>query len=266
MSLTNHEPNTPTAPGGGERLAAHLRGKAAAAIGQFCRRLPEMPKSAYPDALLGMGYFCESFDLMFAVIAANVQAAQDDSDYEARYLAMQNVLRPFASEFGIEPDRPLLGPHRKLFTEFYRKASGKPWPARYPSDQGNPWLERGRFWSGRMLANLQRTDLAALDKAKYNLGYHWAVEFVSIGEFVELNAAWERLGVRSAWLGAHCEVEPEHASCATAAITSFTSVDDPLVIRGIRDHEDDLAGFYTDFAGLIDRENAPRVAHVVAGR
>ena len=235
------------------RMASFLSGRARAAVNAFCRRLPELPKEHCPDALLGMGYLCEYFDLLFAVIACNVQATQDESDYKARYRAVQNVLRPFASEFGIEPGRSLLAPHRQLFIKFYEQASGAQWPHHYPAASDNPWLERGRYWSNRMLSHLQRVDLGPMDKAKYNLGYHWAVEFVSIGEFDELTAAWHDLGVRCAYLDAHREVEPEHANCATAAITCFTRPDDPLVIEGIRDHEDDLAGFYTDFIGLLDR-------------
>lgn len=237
-----------------EQLASYLTGRAVDAVRTFCQRMPELPKVRYADALLGMGYLCESFDLLFAVIACNVQATQDESDYKARYRAVQNVLRPFASEFGIEPARPLLNPHRELFSKFYELATDASWPSHYPSSTDNPWLQRGRHWAARMHTNLLQGDLGPTDRAKYNLGYHWAVEYVSIGEFEELTAAWHRLGIRSPYLSAHCEVEPEHASCATAAITSFCPLDDPLVIRGIRDHEDDLAGFYTDFIGLIDRE------------
>jgi hypothetical protein len=233
------------------QLASFLTGHAIAAVRAFCHLLPELPKACYPKALLGMGYLCEYFDLLFAVITCNIQSTQDQSDYSARYRAVQNVLRPFASEYGIEPDRPLLNTHRELFIKFYEHATGAAWPAHYAADPDNPWLQRGRYWAARMRSHLQRTDLGPIGLAKYNLGYHWAVEFVSIGEFEALTAAWCALGTTCAYLDAHCEVEPEHASCATAAIAAFTSLDDPLVVLGIRDHEDDLAGFYTDFTELV---------------
>ena len=239
-----------------KQLAAHLTGSSLAAILLFCKWLFKLPKSSYPDALLGMGYQYESFDLMFAVIAMSIQETHDESDYKARYQTMQNVLRPFASEYGLEPNRPLLNPHRKLFADFYRITTGEVWPSRYPFDAGNPWLRCGRRWANAMLANLRRSDLGAVDRAKYNLGYHWAVEHLSVAEFDHLKVASHSVGVEAAYLNAHCEVEEEHAGCTAAAVVSFASTDDPLVIRGVRDHEEDLAAFYSECDELIGRERS----------
>jgi hypothetical protein len=239
-----------------KQLVASLTGNSLAAIQSFCRRLPELPKSSYAKALLGMGYLYEAFDLMFAVIASNIQETHDESDYKSRYQTMQNVLRPFASEFGIEPGRPLLNPHRKLFLDFYRKASGEIWPSHYPANSDNPWLTCGRHWTNVMLSNLRRSDLGTIDKAKYNLGYHWSVEFLSVGEFDNLKIGWHSVGIDAVYLDAHCDVEEEHAGCAAAAIAAFASPDDPLVIRGIRDHENDLAGFYKECTTLIGKESS----------
>jgi hypothetical protein len=239
-----------------EQLTATLSGVSLTAIRSFCERLPDLPKPSYANALLGMGYQYESFDLLFAVIAANIQETHDESDYKARYQTMQNLLRPFASEYGIEPDRPLLNPHRKLFADFYRIATGKAWPSHYPANDDNPWLECGRRWANAMLSNLRRSDLGTFDRAKYNLGYHWAVEHLSVAEFGNLKVAWHAVDVDAAYLNAHCEVEEEHAGCAAAAIVSFASTNDPLVVRGVRDHEDDLANFYNECVELIGKERS----------
>jgi len=237
-----------------QQLMSFLTGGSRVAIRTFCQRLPELPKAAYPRALVGMGYLYESFDLMFAEIATSIQETHDESDYVARYHTMQNVLRPFASEFGIEPNQPLLNPHRKLYLDFYKRVTGESWPLHYPAASNEPWLKCGRRWTNVMLSNLRRSDLSLIDKAKYNLGYHWSVEFLSVGEFDELKIGWNTIGISAPYLDAHCEVEEEHAGCASAAIANFTSVDDPLVIRGIRDHEDDLIGFYSECTELIGKE------------
>lgn len=238
------------------KLLASLSGNALECIKLFCQRLPDLPKASYARALLGMGYLYEAFDLMFATITSNIQATADLSDYQARYRTMQNVLRPFASEYGIEPDRPLMSPHRKLFADFYRVAAGEPWPAQYPANSDNPWLKCGRHWTDVMLSNLRRDDLGPLDTAKYDLGYHWSVEFLSIAEFDQLKDGWRSVGIDAPYMNAHCDVEPEHADCATTAVVAFGAIDDPLVHRGVRDHENDLAGFYTECAELIERERA----------
>jgi len=232
-------------------LFAQLSGISAEAIGSFCAELPNLPKSAYPEALLGMGYLYEAFDLMFAVIAASIQATHDESPYVARYETMQNVLQPFASEYGIEPDRPLQSTHRQLYAEFFTAATGEPWPAGYPRDSASQWLACGRRWTQTMLDRLRGDGLGPIDRAKYNLGYHWAVEALSVGEFDQLIAAWRALGFDAPYMSAHCEVEEEHAGCAIGAVVAFSSVTDQLVIQGARDHELDLAGFYDQCTALI---------------
>lgn len=237
------------------KLVGYLTGKSHESIKRFCERLPDLQRSTYPEALVGMGYQYESFDHMFALIAANVQATVDETDYEARYWTMQNVLQPFASEYAIEPDRPLANPHRKLYADFYTKATGKPWPSHYPKDSDSLWLQCGRRWANTMIENLEHKHLDAVDKAKYNLGYHWSVEHLSIDEFDQLKEAWGKIGITAPYMQAHCDVEEEHADCATMAVASFGEgmIDDPLVQQGVRDHEDDLAGFYDECVGLIDR-------------
>jgi len=237
------------------QLLGIVEGRSRAAIRGFCQRLPELPRAAYARALTGMGYLYEAFDLMFAIIATNIQATHDQSDYQARFNAMQNVLRPFASEFGIEPDRPLQRPHRKLYLDFYQAAAGQPWPSHYPADASNPWLKCGRYWTNVMIQRLQAKDLDAIQRARYDLGYHWSVEYLSVEEFDELRVGWKAVGIEAPYMNAHCDVEAEHADCATAAIVAFTSVDDPLVVQGIRDHEDDLEGFYMECTDLIIRES-----------
>ncbi|MFC6879476.1 MULTISPECIES: iron-containing redox enzyme family protein [Actinomadura] len=234
-----------------ERLFAQLSGRSDQSIARFCGELPRVPRSAYPEVLLGMGHLYEAFDLMFAVIAVSVQATHDVSPYEARYVTMQNVLQPFASEYGIEPGRPLQSTHRELYADFYTSATGKPWPSQYPEKTESKWLACGRRWTQAMIDRLQQAWPDPNDRAKYNLGYHWAVEALSVGEFDHLTAAWRSLGFDAPYMNAHCEVEEEHAGCAIGAVIAFSSVDDPLVVQGARDHESDLAGFYDECTSLI---------------
>lgn len=234
-----------------KKLIQSVTGTADAAIVRFCETLPDLPREAYPEVLVGMGYQYESFDMMFALIAYHVQATHDQSDYKDRYLTMQNVLQPFCSEYGIEPGRPLSSPHRKLYLEFYESVTKKKWPSVYPPSAANPWINNGRFWADRMINNLKCDGMTTVDRAKYNLGYHWSVEYLSIGEFERLRHGWSKTGIAAHYFEAHCDVEPEHANCATAAIAEFGVVDDPLVRRGIRDHEYDLVGFYTENAELV---------------
>jgi hypothetical protein len=106
-----------------------------------------------------------------------------------------------------------------------------------------------------MIQNLQAKDLDAVQRARYDLGYHWSVEYLSVEEFDELRIGWHAVGIDAPYMNAHCDVESEHADCATGAITAFTSIDDPLVLKGLRDHEDDLEGFYQDCTELIRRES-----------
>lgn len=237
-----------------EKLIASLTGTAEAAIKEFCMVVRELPERAYTEAMVGMGYQYESFDMMFALIAYNVQATHDESDYRDRYMTMQNVLQPFCSEYGIESGRPLGHPHRKLYRDFYESVTGKKWPSIYPPSSNDPWIGNGRFWAERMINNLKCHGMSIMDRAKYNLGYHWSVEYLSIGEFEQLRKGWLDAGFDGAYIQAHCDVEPEHASCATAAIAEFGIVDDALVRRGILDHEYDLVGFYTENTRLARAE------------
>jgi hypothetical protein len=234
-----------------EKLTASLTGTAELAIKKFCQTVPELPKQAYPEAMVGMGYQYESFDMMFALIAYHVQATHDESDYRDRFMTMQNVLQPFCSEYGIEAGRPLANPHRKLYLDFYESVTGKKWPSVYPPSSAGHWINNGRFWADRMINNLKCHGMTSMDRAKYNLGYHWSVEYLSIGEFEQLREGWRKAGFDGAYIQAHCDVEPEHANCATAAIAEFGIVDDALVRRGIRDHEYDLVGFYTENTELV---------------
>jgi hypothetical protein len=234
-----------------DRMFGVLSGSSVEAVKEFCALLPDLPKEQYADTLVGMGYLYEAFDLMFAVISASIQATQDESDYTARYQTMQNVLQPFSSEFGIEPDRPLASPHRKLYSDFYTMATGEPWPSIYPNDPANPWMTCGRRWTAVMLGRLRDEPMSPMERARYNLGYHWAVEALSVSEFDHLVVAWSALGFDAPYMNAHCEVEEEHAACAIGAITTFTSVDDELVVRGAIDHEADLADFYRECSGLV---------------
>ncbi len=234
-----------------DHMFSLLSGSSVKAIQRFCADLPNLPKSQYPDALLGMGHLYEAFDLMFAVIATSIQATHDDSSYVKRYVTMQNVLQPFASEYGIEPDRPLQSTHRKLYADFFTAATGEPWPSRYPRDSKSQWLACGRHWTQTMVDRLQGNGLDPMERAKYNLGYHWAVEALSVNEFDQLIAAWRSLGFDAPYMSAHCEVEEDHAGCAIGAVVAFSSVEDQLVIDGARDHERDLAGFYRQCTDLI---------------
>ena len=186
---------------------------------------------------------------MFALIACHVQATVDHSDYVSRYQTMQSLLQPFASEYAIEPNRTLGKTHRQLFAEFYKQATGKVFPSKYP--HSGAWIACGRRWGNAQIARLECNNLSSMDRAKYNLGYHWAVEHLSVNEFDQLLLAWTKLGIVAPYMQAHCEVEEEHAGCAVSAVTSFGSTGDAFVRQGVLDHEDDLAGFYGECATLI---------------
>lgn len=248
-------------------LDSYLLGSAVKQIRTFCDHLDYLPKDQYRDALFGMGYQYESFDLMFAIIACNIQSTVDYSDYVVRYKTMQAILQPFASEFAIEPERKLGSPHRKLYADFYKKATGESYPSYYPRTTSNPWLICGKKWANVMIERLKAKNLSIIDRAKYNLGYHWSVEYLSIHEFDLLKEAWNRLNLLSLYMQAHCNVEEEHAGCATSAVKYFCSLDDPLVRQGILDHEEDLVGFYSKCTNLIvdlakDTQKLDKLSHV----
>lgn len=246
-----------------QKLDSCLTGRARESIGRFCQSLPMLPKEKYPEALVGMGYQYESFDHMFALIACNIQATVDQSDYFSRYQAMQSVLRPFASEYAIEPERKLGKPHRHLYAEFYKQATGETFPSNYPPPASNPWIACGRRWGNAQITRLECKNLSSMDRAKYNLGYHWAVEYLSVNEFDQLQEAWGKLGIVTPYMQAHCDVEEEHAGCAISAVIYFCSIDDPLVRQGVLDHENDLAEFYAECTQLLQSKAAVAVGRVL---
>ncbi|NET34158.1 MAG: hypothetical protein F6K19_19400 [Cyanothece sp. SIO1E1] len=237
-----------------QKLIASLTGSAKVAIKHFADAIPELPEQAYSDAILGMGYQYESFDMLFTLIAYHIQATHNISDYDARSRCMQNLLQPLCSEYGIEPERPLGSTHRSLYRDFYESVTGQLWPSTYPRNSASSWINTGRYWANRMIENLECHGMDIMDRAKYNLGYHWAAEYLSIIEFGYLRQGWSKMGITPPYLQIHCNVEPEHSACAAHAIVEFTSLNDPLVIRGIRDHEYDLCGFYNENFELIQTE------------
>lgn len=234
-----------------------LDGRGERAVQAFYAALPGLPAAGRPALLAGMGYNFECYDALFALMAANVQLSMDGGDYTPRHRAMQNLLLPFASEFGVEPGRPLARAHRELYADFYRRVAGAPLPERYGGDE-NPWLAVSRRWARRMSAALACPGMAPLDRAKFNLGYHWAVERLSIDEFAAMRAGWAACGVSAPYLDAHCAVEEEHGAAARAAVLAMAPADDPLVARAAAAHEDHLAGYYAELLALLPRPAAAR--------
>lgn len=228
-----------------------LEGCARRELGRFYERLPSLPSSERPALLLGMGYNFEFYDALFPLAAGRVQCSMDAGQYSRRYRAMQSLMRPFCSEFGIEAGRPLLRTHRELFAEFYLAATGSPHPELYPDGDANPWLASSRRWARAMEERTARLGASSLDRAKFNLGYLWAVERLSIDEFDAMRKAWNLSGVRADYLDAHCAVEAEHAAASRQAVDSFCSASDPQVVEAVRAHEADLAGYYADLSALL---------------
>lgn len=232
-------------------LARCLTGRAVESLRAFYAELPSLPPAARGDMLVGMGYNFEFYDGLFALMAANVQLALDDSDYSRRYAAMQELLRPFASEFGLEAGRPLAKTHRELYAEFHRVVTGRSFPERYPADADNPWIAASRRWSRRMADALACPGAGASERARFSLGYHWAVEQLSIAEMSAMRDAWGKLGVKAAYLDSHCAVEADHASWAAKAAEAFADADDEVVRRAAAAHEADLAGFYEEQRAIL---------------
>jgi len=228
------------------QLVEHLSGTSLRAMQRFFDAMRAVPADAWPEMLVGLGYNYEYYDTLFALMSAHVQGSLDESDYTARYRAMQNLLRPFASEYGIEPARALAKTHRQLYAEFYAAVTGRPIPEQYPRDDRNPWLMTARHWTRRMTNTIACTDRPALYRAKFNLGYHWAVEYLSVCEFDLMRLAWQGMGADAAYLDAHCMVEEEHAGCASEAVFALADPGDPVVRAAVRAHEADLTGFYAD--------------------
>lgn len=232
-------------------LESAIAGTAWSVMAQFYKLLPRIPRQEHPALLLGMGYNFEFYDGMFALIAGYVQMSMDEGDYTPRYRAMQALLQPFCSEYGIEPSRPIMKSHRQLYAEFYRSVAGEPLPERYPQDKANPWLNVSRQWTERMAQTLACPQGSSLDRAKFNLGYHWAVEYLSIEEFRLMRQAWGKLGIKASYLDAHCKVEEEHARRASEAVLALASPDDATIARAIKTHENDLTGYYRNLSGLL---------------
>src|SRR5215469_14517664 len=130
-----------------KQLVQHLCGTSLRAMQGFFDAMRAVPADAWPDMLVGLGYNYEYYDTLFALMASHVQGSLDESHYTARYRAMQSLLRPFASEYGIEPARALSKTHRQLYAEFYAAVVGGPIPEQYPQDDRNPWLVTARRWA-----------------------------------------------------------------------------------------------------------------------
>jgi hypothetical protein len=216
-----------------------LDGRGVAAARAFYDALPMLRPDARRAMLIGFAYNFECFDHLFAMISATVQGSMEDGDYAARARAVQLLLRPFCSEYGIEPGRPLARTHRELFADFFRAATGEAFPSRYPA-VGDAWLELARRWAGTMRASAAGGGRAGEAAARYALGYLWAVERLSVDEMELMRSAWGRLGVSADYLEAHCAVEDEHSSCSDEAVAAF----------GAADHEAHFEGFYSDALSL----------------
>jgi hypothetical protein len=231
-------------------LEHHLGDRARRAIASFYGALPSVPRREWPALMHGMGYNFEHYDALFATMIANLQMALDDCDYTARHRAVQLALLPFCSEYGIELNHDLQHNHRLLYAEFYRAATGTELPERYPRADDNPWLAVSRRWAARMRDAIACRGADDAERARFNLGYYWAVEHLSIAELATMRSAWNGLGVQASYLDAHCAVEDDHNAYAARAVLAFTTADDPVVARAIRAHDADLAGYYDELAAL----------------
>lgn len=232
-------------------LDQYLGGEAQRAIRTFYSEvLPAVPRTEWPVLMHGMGYNFEHYDALFAQVIANLQMALDDCDYTARHHTVQLALLPFCSEYGIELKHDLQHNHRHLYADFYRIANGRSQPERYPSEQDNRWLAVSRRWAKVMRNEIACPDASDSERARFNLGYYWAIENLSIPELTTMKVAWNALGVQATYLDAHCAVEEDHNAYATRAVLAFTTVDDEVVARAIRAHEVHLAGYYRDLIAL----------------
>jgi hypothetical protein len=231
-------------------LEQHLSGEAGRAIRDFYGVFPSVPRKEWPALMHGMGYNFEHYDALFAAMIANVQMALDDCDYTARHRAVQFALLPFCSEYGIELKQDLQHNHRYLYADFYRIATGQDLPERYPREDHNLWLAVSRRWASRMRDAIACRDATDAERARFNLGYCWAVEHLSIGEFSMMRDAWNGLGVQATYLDTHCAVEDDHNAYAARAVLAFTTAEDRMVARAIRTHEADLAGYYDELASM----------------
>jgi len=235
-----------------EALEKNFTGSAVEVMRDFYRVFPGESRAPWPQMMHGMGYNFEFYDALFALVLANVQLSFDDGEYTSRQEAMQAALLPFCSEYGIELRQDLQRTHRRLYAEFFEAATGSAMPERYPRGEDNRWLAASRRWAERMRSRLDAPG-GSVARARYSLAYFWAVERLSVHEMEMMRAAWKGVGVKAAYLDAHCEVEGDHETCATRAVLAFVSPDEPIVREAIRDHEADLGGYYGELAGLIGR-------------
>lgn len=233
-----------------QAFEANFTGEAERALTRFYGALPTVPRAAWPEMMHGMGYNFEFYDALFALVLASVQLSMSEGDYTPRHQAMQAALLPFCSEFGIELEQGLQRSHRDLYADFFRRATGGPLPERYPRSDENPWLAASKRWTARMRARLEGPS-DPLERARYALGYLWAVEHLSVREFDLMRDAWHGLGVDAAYLEAHCAVEEEHDAYATRAMLAFCPADDAVLGAAMRDHEEDLGGYYRELLGLM---------------
>ncbi|HVY46647.1 MAG TPA: hypothetical protein VHB21_12250, partial [Minicystis sp.] len=210
-------------------LEWNLTGEASRAMRAFYAALPRVPRGSWPELLHGMGYNFEFYDGLFVLMLANVQLSFDAGDYTPRHRAMQQALIPFCSEFGIELGHGVQRTHRDLYAEFFQIATGRPMPERYPTDDTSPWLAAARRAADEMRLAIQGPRAGSgVKRARFSLGYFWAVEHLSVEEFDLMRAAWRGLGVDAAYLDAHCAVEGDHDAHSTEAVLAFTDARDPI--------------------------------------
>lgn len=237
---------------GEKDLRRALSGGAANSMRAFYDRLASLAAARRPALLIGMGFNFEFYDALFPLMLANIQLSMDQGDYTARYRALQALLLPYCSEFGIEAGGALRKTHRQLYAEFFAQATGAPYPERYPAADTNPWLLVSLVWTRRMSEAVACPGASSLDRAKFNAGYFWAVEHLSVEEFRLLGEAWGRLGVRSDYLTAHDAVEADHDRWAAEGALLFSPAVDSAFLAGIKAHESHLEGYYRELLPVLE--------------
>ena len=234
-------------------LEDYFNGTSAKALQEFYGNLPSLPEERRAELMLGMGYNFEYYDALFALMMSNVLSSISGVNYTPRYRAAQFMLQPFCSEYGIEAERPLAKTHRELYADFYRRVTGREMDELYPVENTNPWLAVSRYWSEHMKESLICQGQDVNYRATYNIGYHWAVERLSLMEFIEMRKAWQKMGFQAPYLDAHCSVEEEHGDWALQAVLAFTDVENTTIKSGIQAHEEHLAGYYRELNSLLKK-------------
>jgi hypothetical protein len=232
-------------------LHKYISGDAERAMVAFYDCLPRVAREQWPQMLIGLGYNFEFYDGMFAVMIGHIQLCMDGSDYSRRASAVQNCLRPFCSEYGIEIGQPIAQTHRELYADFYSRVIGSAMPERYPQGDDNPWLGTARRWCAQMASSLAAPSLTSEERARFNMGYFWTVEHLSVPEFTLMRSAWRGMGFEAPYLDVHFSVEDDHDACSTNALFAFTEPDHPSVRAAIERHESEIAGFYRDLRALV---------------